>query len=1008
MNRVAAKRLVFRLLLGGLLAAGLLLRYAGLDEPIQFHPDERNVATWMVRQNATGSLRPQTYAGGFFVLADSARTATEALVRHVGHRWAYFIGTADQPSARPLDPVVFGRHFNVWLGTLAILLTAGLARRLTGSRAAALLAAALMAGAAFPVEHAHYLESDMAMLTTLLLALWALSRFLAARRIRDWIWAAVLAGFAAGTKFPLAVLILPLGASIRAPQNHPRPARRLGLLLALAIAGVAGGFLVATPDALHGHEFRAGLAKAGAAVFAETGKILGPAASEPFARQHMNAANLVRFAGSLRPGWLLLAALGLPLCFARRFRSYWPVAVLFPAALAAQIVFLAPWSRSQEFMALIPNFCLWAALPIAALWQVRARAAKAAALVLAAAAVWPVAQTGVAVSSQFAWEDTRRLANRALAACFPPDQPLAAELYVAPAEAHLTPRVWPLAEYAAEANRFRKAPDAPDYLLLNVDFQTRGLCDPRTRAYFPPFAENWAALQTEGRKIAVWGALDSPAPQPYFRAPRIELWHRRAGALPAAADLGVELPRPTLVADEGRTTFFRGDLRAGPRRALLVDRHPREIAIGGPGDLAGPVFLVFRTHERAATVRIDGFGRTARLALGPHDSGAVALQRPWWNPRWARYERVVVRAETTDPTLTYLPCFLRAAFTPSEAAAILLDDGHAEKAVALLRAHGALAEAGIFWQALAREPGVAAAAQAQLAQWDAWLDRAETDPPPASSGGLPLAIWQDFARIRLTPLGLPLRVPLIPAAPGLRRSGAWAQILPVPGAPQRLDLTLDRSSTAFGGPNPDGTVFLDIDDSRIGRSALFDLPDPRGSNPTFSHSDDRLPRLMSIAFRAPSGGIVCVDRSEFSWNWRAMLARRAAQLRRALDSAPAPSAVRYGDWLAVRSGRIADGQAVLEFEALQDDVPPFAVQLQIFKHRKWRPYGAPVPLPRAPRPWPAGERRTIAIPLPADVPPERIAVALATAVQWHSSILPLAGAPAERPFPILADLVLLP
>ena len=151
MNRVAAKRLVFRLLLGGLLAAGLLLRYAGLDEPIQFHPDERNVATWMVRQNATGSLRPQTYAGGFFVLADSARTATEALVRHVGHRWAYFIGTADQPSARPLDPVVFDRHFNVWLGTLAILLTAGLARRLTGSRAAALLAAALMAGAAFPV-----------------------------------------------------------------------------------------------------------------------------------------------------------------------------------------------------------------------------------------------------------------------------------------------------------------------------------------------------------------------------------------------------------------------------------------------------------------------------------------------------------------------------------------------------------------------------------------------------------------------------------------------------------------------------------------------------------------------------------------------------------------------------------------------------------------------------------------------------------------------------------------
>ena len=60
------------------------------------------------------------------------------------------------------------------------------------------------------------------------------------------------------------------------------------------------------------------------------------------------------------------------------------------------------------------------------------------------------------------------------------------------------------------------------------------------------------------------------------------------------------------------------------------------IALGGPGDFKDPVFLVFRTHERAAAVRVDGFGRSARLALGPHDSGAVVLQRPWWKPRWAR------------------------------------------------------------------------------------------------------------------------------------------------------------------------------------------------------------------------------------------------------------------------------------------------------------------------------------------------------------------------------------
>jgi hypothetical protein len=1003
-NRVSANRFVYRLLLALLLLAGLGLRYAGLDESVQLHPDERNIATWMNRMRATGSLRPDTYAGGFFVLADAARAATEATVWNVGHRWAYFIGTADRPSARPLDPVVFGRHFNVWLGTLAILLAAGLARRLTGSRAAALVAAALMAFAAFSIEHAHYLESDLAMLAALLLALWALSRFLAARRIRDWILAAVLCGFAAGTKFPLASLLLPLVAAARAPRGHPRPFRRIGLLLALAAVAVPLGFVAATPDALDGPEFRAGLAKAGAAVFAETAEILGPAAGEPFARQHMNAANLVRFAGSLRPGWLVLAALGLPLCFARRFRAYWPVAVLFPAALLVQIVCLAPWSRSQEFLMLLPNLAVWAALPIGALWAARAPAQKAAAVVLAAVAVLPVAQTGVAVSSQFAWEDTRRLANRALAACFPPDQPLAAELYAAPAEAHLTPRVRPLAEYAIEANRFRKAPAAPDYLLLNVDFDTRGLCDPRTRAYFPPFAENWAALQTEGRQIAAWGALDSPAPQPYFRAPRIELWHRRAGTLPTPADLGVELPRPALVVDEGRTTFFRGDLPAGPRRALLIDRFEREIALGGPGDFDGPVFLVFTTHERAATIRLEGFGRTRRVELPPHDAVAVALERPWWRPRWARYERISVRAEPTDRTLTYLPCFLRVAFAPSEAAAILLDDGHAENAVALLRAHGALAEAGAFWQALAGEPAAAESARARLAQWDAWLERAETEPPPARSAGLPLAVWQDFARIRLTALNetVSLRPDQTEDNPAPTQSLS-AQILPVVGATQRISLRADS-------PHVSGPVWLEGGDgAKLGPVEFQSNPKAHSSAGIFEST--AFPRQVRFSLDSKAPEPVGVGQIEFSWTWRDMLAVRAGQLRRALEapSAPAPAAARrYGDWLALQEVRRADGHVDLTFAALQDFVPPLAVQLHVFQRRKWRPLDVPAPLGAPGAVWRRGELRTVRRPLADDVAPEHVGFAVRTDVQWHSALVPLAAGPENRPFPTLAELIARP
>ena len=40
-------------------------------------------------------------------------------------------------------------------------------------------------------------------------------------------------------------------------------------------------------------------------------------------------------------------------------------------------------------------------------------------------------------------------------------------------------------------------------------------------------------------------------------------------------------------------------------------------------------------------------------------------------------------------------------------------------------------------------------------------------------------------------------------------------------------------------------------------------------------------------------------------------------------------AFRYADWLAVRACRIENGQAVLDLEALQDFIPPFASQLQV-------------------------------------------------------------------------------
>ena len=996
-----------------LFAAGLLLRYAGLTEPFQLHPDERPISNWMNKVHETGSLLPRVYAGGFFTLANAARKTFEHTLAPAFHRWAYFTRQTDRYATPHANVFVFGRQFNAWLGALLILLAAATARRLTRSRAAAWTAAALMAFAAFPIEHAHYLESDIAMLATLSVALALLARALASRRILDLALAAFAAGFAAGTKFPLVLLLFPLLASIRIPPGTcglPRKLAASAGLLALALLLAAAGFATATPDVLRFSDFMEGLGKGGASVYAETSGILGLAAADAHARQWMNAANMARFAASLRPGWLLLAALGLPLAFSRRLRPFWPVTLLFPALFLAYIIFQAPWSRSQEFMTLIPNFCLWAALPIAALWRAPdASGRKLLALLLAAAAVLPTLHSGVAMSSQFAWEDTRRLANRSLASWFPPHAPLGIELYADPAEKGVSSRVMGIGEYEAVDPRFFTS-NQMSHVLLNTDTHGRGVHDPRTGTPFPAYAKRLDDLHQRGELLAAWGPLDSPAPQPTFRAPHLELWRLPSDLPLPLEDLGADLPRPSLVKDEGRVTFYRHDLPAGPRVALLLDKFPREIAIGGPGDLEDPVFLVLSTHERAATVRADGFGQTLRAILGPHDATALPLRRPWWNPRWARYERVVLRCEPGAPTLLYLPCFLRVAFSPLEAATLLLDEGHPQKAVDLLRQHHALDSAGPFWQALARDPAARAPAEALLARWSSWLALPDDAPPPLRAGPLSLSSWQDFARIRLTPLSsstlLPLSLP--PDSPDAeRRTPALAQLLPVLGAPQRLDLHIGRSQDPFGGTNFSGHVYLDADSGApLGSFDFADLPDPSTPPQSWSCDSTSFPRRLLLSFRSRSGGTLSVQNAEFTWSWRDMLALRAAQLRRALEPEPPapPQSFRYGDWLLLRECRAEGNQISATFEALQDSTPPFAAQLKVLKNSKWRSRSlAPLDTPRAP--WNRGETRTIRLPLDPAFGPDRTALAILTDVPYHSSLLPMADAPRKRPFPLLSEIL---
>lgn len=993
--------------------AGLLLRYAGLTQPLGLHPDEWPVSRWMMQMDATHSLLPNVYAGGFFVLADAVRKLLEWTVLNPLHRWAYFMRSTNQFTPPPFDVIAFGRQFNVWLGALTILLTAWLARRITRSRAGALTAAALMAFAAFPIEHAHYLETDIAMLATTSLALLFMARTLATGRRWTFALAAFATGFAAGTKFPLALLVVPLLATLpRLVPPYPAAGRRrwaasLFGLLTLAVLLSAAGFVTATPDAREVSRFATAVKERDASMNKHADLRLGPVAADTCQREWTNFVFLGRFLKSMGWGAFGIAACGIPLCLWRRFRPFWPVSLLFPGIFVGYLVFCSPWIRSQEFMTLLPNVCLWVALPVAVLWNAGHPGGKTLAFILSGLAMIPALHRGAAVSSQFAWEDTRWLANRALKTCFPLGRALGSEHYVTPADDKVSAHGLPLMKFEA-ADPAKLRANSTDYVLVNADTDGRYVRNPLTGRPYPRYAANLEALLEHGQRLAAWGALDAPGPQPTFRSPRIELWACPAESNSINADLGVDLPRPTIVRDADRTTFFRGDQQVGPRAALRVDKYPREIAIGGPGRLDRPVFLIFSTRERAATVRAEGFGRSQRLALGPYDTGIIPMQRPWWRPAWSRFERVTVRAETGGPDLTYLPCFLRVAFAPLDAADILLDEGHPGQALRLLRQQEALPAAGPFWQALAGAPEAAEPAQALLARWDRWLACAGTNPPPVSSRGIPLKCWQDFARIRLVEWQSEISLYLNPSpvAPTNYITGSWAQILPLRGVQQYLAISLGRSPDASGNTNFSGAVSIDANDQvELGRIEFRDLPDLGWGYYHWSAAMTNSLRELSLSFHSQSGGGLRIAEAEYSWSWRDMLAWRRTQLAHALAAAPpAPARVHFGDWLALRECRVEGRQLVVTFEALQDDPPPVVVQLQVYKHRHWRDQSS-VPLTAFGSAWPTGARRTVRLPMAADFTPDRIGVAVRTDVQWHSSLLPMAGAPAARPFPLLADLL---
>ncbi len=390
------------LLLILLLATGA--RFWGLEFglPYLYHPDEPGKIQIAQNMVKTGDLNPHYFRKPTLLIYANALLYLPYYA--IGKAQGRFASPEDIPPvqlanmgvgyiAAP-DAVLMGRALTAIVGILGVWLLWALARRITGSPAAALLAALLLAISPINVIQAHYIETNAFLVAALLTVLWASLRVLERGERRDYLLAGFLTGVAMTCKYPGAVgLVIPLTAHwLRSGRTVVRDRNLLACLVAVPV-----GFLLFTPFAL----------------LDPISFVLG-AGSEAvhYASGHEGAEGwapfwYVSYAVRVEGIVTLLAAVGGVVAWRRGHQRL----MLVSAFAAAYFLFISLFRvrNDRTFMPITPFLFLLGAWMLLQLWgQVRTwppSARRSAAL----AGLLAVLVAGVAVPGQEAYAATRKL-----------------------------------------------------------------------------------------------------------------------------------------------------------------------------------------------------------------------------------------------------------------------------------------------------------------------------------------------------------------------------------------------------------------------------------------------------------------------------------------------------------------------------------------------------------------------------------------------------------------------
>jgi len=1028
-------------LLCALCVGAFFIRADGIKWP-KMHPDEHTIGQWIEKSAHDIYIKERVYPNGFFMLARPFLHVVRA-VNRLSRRFDYHCDGIDRFRSVEIDGIYFGRWFNVWAGTLLCVIVFLFAARMTRSPWAGLFAACLIGFSQYAVEHSHYAETDIAALLCLAVALWLWAIARDTSRMRWFVSAAFVSGFAMGTKFTLTVLaVLVLAESVALARERRAGGwwKRLPGLLSLGLLFFGAGFICANPAvALNFNWFRADIAAEQRRVFAETMLNLGPEGARPWVKYMQHLWHFYGNALTLGLPWLALILTGMVYAAPRGARRYWSVLILFPAAFFCYWIFMAPWVRSQEFLLFLPSFAALAAVALAMLFNKTKSWRRLVVLFFALLALVVNGANGLKVAQLFGWKDTRLQAREWLQMTLPPENRLAAEFYSAAAcPATLNP---PLAIKKIEREGIKPMLDrGADYVLRAANVTGRGLHNPLTGELYPAPADNFRQFMSGSTLLCAWAPLP-PQGLATFVSPVIELYGLKRFA--PTVSLRAELPQPALIvnADQdqvGRQTYSPVGHGLGCARALLIDHMPQTIAVGGPAALDGTVFLVLNTLERPAVIHVRGFGIAQKVVLDPFDTAVVALKRSTWFSRAEPFEIITLQAEPVKDVL-YIPCFARIAFTVSEAARICVDTARADKIAGyfpeeLLEPELSPGLKCLLYAQPALRPMTERSARQAACLRTRLQGIMQTDLAFVSINGVSGYYYNQFARARLQqpyelagasqgdevdgrmPLHyavtvLDLQLPEKRAGgPGLnqapnRRVYCQELILPVLVARGKYELRgevmlrLNEGQSAAavpltarfsGGTNPAGNISL-----QPGKWTDFRLVIQAGRE-----------IQPVLGLESPVAVQVHLRNLELGWNLAAALESVGNDLAagRPIDEEPAslPALIKFPPWLALVGFDFDPGTKEVKcvFEALRDDTPKLAVVCWLKRHGEWRRKQAG---PIGVKPWlRKGEREVVTVRLgevfgePLDI--GTLGLGIETDVLWHPGVIPSATGGYVVPF----------